>query len=180
MQPIDKPQQIKVFYDMGSECRLVYSRDRSYSNTPSGNHGPRPQPRSLRMLNSVLATELGTTDLYTRCLDLPSNDCFLRGFENHQDNCNLLRRLIIINSGIPNFESTTFSTELCLFAKRVGSQFGRTISRVTAIKLCENMEHHLRKRYLDLLEHAPLRDKGYLQDLLLTTKSNLISIEKNR
>ena len=131
----------------------------------------------LRILNSMLSLELGTVDLYGSCKNLPTSDIFIKSFENHLDNVDQLRALIVSNCGIPDFESTDVSSELCMIARRVGSQFGKTISHVTAVNLCLNRENLLRKKYLEVLSQAPFKDRSKLNSLLLNTKSNLICLK---
>ncbi|SMF54787.1 hypothetical protein [Pseudobacteriovorax antillogorgiicola] len=132
--------------------------------------------RYIRKLNSLLSLELGTLDLYQRCLHLPERQKITKCLENHRDNGQQLRLLIIANRGIPDCETSSIPTELCILAQRLGSQLGHTIGCATALKLCENLEQLLRKRYQELIEEAPFRDRNSLHGMLLATNSNLISL----
>ena len=132
----------------------------------------------IRQLNHVLSLELGTLALYRKSSSVKHLDLLEQCIENHVDSSKQLRNLIVANRGIPDCDALALPTELSILAGKLGFQFGESIGSATSLKLCQNLEQLLRKRYLELLKHAPLRDRSQLQALLLQTKANTIALDK--
>lgn len=130
----------------------------------------------IKKLNYQLALELGVIDLYSRLHHPNWKPVYDKCMENHQEIASILVNLIMGNHGIPNKDATTLPTELSLIANRLGQQLGSVVGAKTSSRICLTMEQSLRKRYCELIEIAPLRDKTSLNQVLLFTKANLISL----
>lgn len=126
-----------------------------------------------RTLNQLLLLELGIIDLYSRSpIYFSPHD--LDFYEHsHRRAAQTLVNLIIANRGIPKKEGVAIVTELSIFASRLSNHFGRRLARQTAFSLCLQMEKLLSRRYLALIEQAPLRDHEQLSQLNQMTRHNI-------
>lgn len=132
--------------------------------------------RYIDFLNQQMNLELGILQHYSHLLKGTKN--FMQFGENHRENADSLRRLVISNQGIPDYSRKSMPFELSLLASKVGTHLGDSIANVTSVRISSHFETLLRKRYLKLLETAPSKDYSQINSLLYITNSNLINLMK--
>jgi hypothetical protein len=132
-----------------------------------------------RLLNHLLALELGTVDLYRRCHVKFYQVDITRLEQAHQTAAKNLVNLIVANRGIPKKAGLALPTEISIFATRVTNRLGERVAFQTSRKICLGLERYLRRKYHSALEVAPCRDYAVLNHLIHTTKSHILLLEQS-
>lgn len=118
----------------------------------------------LRMLNKILQLELGSIEMYSRCINCLGVEDVEATIEAHRQQAKNLVNLIVYNRGIPEEKGFSLSPEIGMLAHGLGRHLGKAWAHRTSHVTCLHLERMLQRRYTAALSEAPYADRAILQD----------------
>jgi hypothetical protein len=127
----------------------------------------------LRMLNKILQLELGSVEMYRRCIQCLGMQDVDATIEAHRQQAKNLVNLIVYNRGIPEEKGFSLSPEIGMLAHGLGRHLGKTWAHRTSHVTCLHLERMLQRRYTAALSQAPYADRAILQDHAKRTSKHI-------